>query len=62
MNKIYESRKIVFIRQMLSSDETLQLTYKERNPIFYEGLKMKLLTMDDQQFVKSDLFGEGAWK
>ena len=53
MNKIYESRKIVFIQAMLSSDETLQHTYKERNPIFYEGLKMKLLTMDDQQFRES---------
>lgn len=47
MNTIYESRKIIFIRNILSTDSTLQQSYRERTPIFYEGLKMKLITMDD---------------
>ena len=35
---------------------------KEKNPEFYVALKMKLMTMDDEEFASSHLFTTDQWK
>jgi len=48
LNRLFEDRKLLFIRSLISSDKMLVSFLEDKNEMFYEALKMKLIPMDDQ--------------
>jgi hypothetical protein len=58
---LFEDRKLIFIRDIISSDSVLTSLAGSRDPMFKEGLKMRLLAMDDPEFLKLDIFSMQQW-
>jgi hypothetical protein len=59
---LFEDRRLIFIRELISSDLSLRTMSNSRDPMFYEGLKMKLLAMDDFEFKAFNIFNEQQWR
>lgn len=58
---VFEDRRLIFVRELISSDAALSALANSGEPIFYEGLKMKLLGMDDLEFREWNLFSGSQW-
>lgn len=50
LSVLFESHKLIFIRDIISSDSLLTSLAQSKDPMFREGLKMRLLGMDDPEF------------
>ena len=62
INSFYEPKKILFVYLFLSEENNLKAMSKEKNPEFYVALKMRLMTMDDDEFSQSKIFSLEEWK
>ena len=61
LSVLFEDRKLIFIRDIISSDSVLTSLAGSRDPMFREGLKMRLLAMDDPEFKEMSIFSMEQW-
>jgi hypothetical protein len=48
LSVLFEDRRLIFVRDLISSDVILRTLCASQDSMFFEGLKMRLLGMDDQ--------------
>ena len=58
---LFEDRRLIFLRDLISSDAMLQSYASSKDPIFYEAFKMRLLGMDDLEFTNFSIFSPQDW-
>lgn len=52
LNVLFEDRRLIFVRKLISSDSMLRSLSNSQDPMFFEGFKMRLLAMDDEEFAQ----------
>lgn len=51
----FDDRRMIFLRTLLASDEMLR---SSNNPLFFEGLKLRMSAMDDLEFEEMSIFSQ----
>ena len=59
---LFEDRRLIFVRSLISSDAMLRSLSSSQDPLFFEGLKMRLLAMDDEEFSSWGVFSGAEWQ